>query len=141
MGSDIEDDFEARLRDVNVGRSRSRSGSENLLRGDNLFGSTASRGDAFETPQNPSRSRSHTPSGPSRAGRSLFTTLGKAERVAAEATREEAAVATNTPVTVGPRFSSSPISAVAEIETQTARLRQEREDRERRTRLLVEQQE
>ena len=162
MASDGEESFEDQLRNVNMGRSRerSRSGSENLQRGDELFGVTASRGDAFETPLQTTRSTSRTPpaapirsAATSRAERSLSESLGRAERVLAMTdTPRDVSPVTSTPLEryrrtasatrFGTEFDTeSPIPvATAEIETQTAQFKAEREDRERRTQLLIEQQ-
>ncbi|KAJ3026463.1 hypothetical protein HK097_006445, partial [Rhizophlyctis rosea] len=141
MASDGEDDFDARLRNVNVGRSRerrerTRSGSENLGSGDALFGETASRGDAFETPKTRVTSRT-PPAAPYRTARSLSANLGQAERELVDfSTPLERR--TGRPTT---ELTESPIpKATTEIETQTARFKAEREERERRTQLLIEQQ-
>ena len=161
MASDGEESFEDQLRNINMRRSRerSRSGSENLQRGDELFGVTSSRGDAFETPLQPTRFTFRTPpAAPTRstatscAERLLSGSLGRAERVLTMTdTPREVSPVTSTPLEryrrtasatrLGTEFTESPIpAATTEIATQTARFKAEREERERRTQLLIEQQ-
>ncbi|KAJ3035203.1 hypothetical protein HK097_004266, partial [Rhizophlyctis rosea] len=139
MANDGEDDFEGQLRNVNVGKSRERSpsGSKNLGLGDALFGTSASRGDAFETPKTRTVSRT-PPAAPYRTARSLSANLGRAERELVDTSTPLERQRTGRPAT---QFTESPIpKATAEIETQTARFKAERQERERRTQLLIEQQ-